>query len=82
MAILIWVVFGILAGITVNILEPRKSTLLGTVLLGVLGAILGGFLGNFFFGDKESLLIQILVLFIALIGASGLVAIQRLASRR
>jgi uncharacterized membrane protein YeaQ/YmgE (transglycosylase-associated protein family) len=44
-----WVIFGLLSGIVTNVINPKSSSVLGTVLLGMLGALLGGFLANLFF---------------------------------
>lgn len=52
MNILSWLVFGALAGIIANIIDPRpaRGGLVGAVILGILGAVLGGLLANLFLG--------------------------------
>lgn len=50
--ILVWIVFGLIAGVTANLLDPSpaKGGILGAILLGIAGSLLGGFLGNILFG--------------------------------
>lgn len=52
MNILVWIIFGLIAGAAANILDPSpsKSGIVGAVVLGVAGALLGGFLANIIFG--------------------------------
>jgi len=52
MNIIAWIVFGAIAGLVANLIDPRPSSggLLGAVVLGILGAIVGGFLANMLFG--------------------------------
>ncbi len=49
-----WILFGLIAGVVANRLNPRPSEegIVGAVILGTLGAILGSFLGNIIFGIK------------------------------
>lgn len=52
MNLLAWIIFGMLVGITANLIDPypAKGGLLGVIILGILGSVLGGFLGNVVFG--------------------------------
>lgn len=52
MDILTWIIFGLIAGIIANVIDPQPAQggLLGAVVLGILGAIIGGFLANILFG--------------------------------
>ncbi len=52
MSILTWIVFGLIAGIVAEIIDPHQETggLIGAIILGILGAIIGGFLANLIFG--------------------------------
>jgi outer membrane protein OmpA-like peptidoglycan-associated protein/uncharacterized membrane protein YeaQ/YmgE (transglycosylase-associated protein family) len=48
--IVMWVVFGLIAGAVAKLLMPGKDPggIIATMLLGIAGALLGGFLGNAF----------------------------------
>ena len=48
MAILGWIVFGLLVGIVAKLVHPGRDPggFIVTVLLGIAGALLGGFLGR------------------------------------
>jgi uncharacterized membrane protein YeaQ/YmgE (transglycosylase-associated protein family) len=52
MNIISWLLFGLIAGIIANTIDPspERGGLLGAVVLGVLGALLGGLLSNLIFG--------------------------------
>jgi len=52
MDIVTWVVFGLVAGIVANMIDPHPSEggVLGAIVLGILGAVVGGFLANLIFG--------------------------------
>jgi uncharacterized membrane protein YeaQ/YmgE (transglycosylase-associated protein family) len=52
MSILGWAVFGLVAGVIANALDPHPSEggVLGAIVLGILGAVVGGFLANMLFG--------------------------------
>jgi uncharacterized membrane protein YeaQ/YmgE (transglycosylase-associated protein family) len=44
-----WIIFGVIVGIVSNVLEPERTNILGSIILGVLGAVLGGFLASLLF---------------------------------
>lgn len=48
MNLVLWTTFGILAGITALVLNPRliKGGVLGPIMLGILGSIIGGMLAS------------------------------------
>lgn len=48
MGIILWIVFGVLAGSVAKLLMPGPDRLglVGTILVGVAGALAGGFLGS------------------------------------
>ena len=48
MGILLWIVFGIVAGSVAKLLMPGPDRLgmVGTIFVGVAGALIGGFLGS------------------------------------
>jgi uncharacterized membrane protein YeaQ/YmgE (transglycosylase-associated protein family) len=74
MAILGWIVFGLIVGIVAKLLMPGRDPggFIVTMLLGVVGAMIGGFIGRAmgFYGPNQgagflmSVLGAILVLFV------------------
>jgi len=52
MNIILWIVFGLIAGSIANFLDPHPSSggILGSIVLGIVGAIVGGFIANALFG--------------------------------
>ena len=52
MAILFWVIFGLIAGSIANAIDPHKSSggWLGSIVLGIVGAVIGGWIGSTFLG--------------------------------
>jgi uncharacterized membrane protein YeaQ/YmgE (transglycosylase-associated protein family) len=52
MNVLAWIVFGLIAGVIANMVDPRPASggLLGAIVLGIAGALVGGFLANLIFG--------------------------------
>ena len=52
MDIIIWLVFGLIAGAIANSIDPRpsKGGIVGSIVLGIVGAVVGGYLGEMFFG--------------------------------
>ena len=74
MAVLGWIVFGLVVGIVAKLLMPGKDPggFIVTMLLGVVGAMIGGFLGRAFgfYGPNQaagflmSVVGAILVLFV------------------
>ena len=52
MDVVAWLVFGLVAGVIANVIDPRPSQggVLGAIVLGILGALVGGFLANLLFG--------------------------------
>ena len=58
MAILSWIVFGLVVGIIAKLLMPGRDPggFIVTMLLGIAGALLGGFIGRAmgFYGDRKS----------------------------
>lgn len=67
MGILLWIVFGLIAGVVAKFIMPGRDPggIIVTILLGIAGAVVGGFIGTTFgFGtvtgfDGRSLLIAI-----------------------
>jgi uncharacterized membrane protein YeaQ/YmgE (transglycosylase-associated protein family) len=58
MAILSWIVFGLVVGIIAKVLMPGKDPggFIVTILLGIAGALIGGFIGRAmgFYGSGQS----------------------------
>ena len=54
MAILTWLLIGLIAGALARFLVPGRDPMgiLGTILLGLVGSLVGGFLGNLVFGGQ------------------------------
>jgi uncharacterized membrane protein YeaQ/YmgE (transglycosylase-associated protein family) len=52
MNIVAWLVFGLIAGVVANAIDPRPASggIVGAIVLGILGAFVGGFLGNLLLG--------------------------------
>jgi uncharacterized membrane protein YeaQ/YmgE (transglycosylase-associated protein family) len=48
MGILLWVVFGLIAGAVAKYLMPGNAPggIVATIILGIIGAVVGGFLGT------------------------------------
>jgi uncharacterized membrane protein YeaQ/YmgE (transglycosylase-associated protein family) len=54
MGILLWVVFGLIAGAIAKFVMPGKNPggIIATIVLGIIGAVVGGFIGaQLGFGD-------------------------------
>lgn len=76
MNIIVWLIFGFIAGAIANFIDPKpsKGGIIGSIILGVVGAFVGGFIGSTFFGvgvtgfDITSLIVAVagslLVLFV------------------
>lgn len=55
MSIIVWILFGIIAGMIAKWVSPGKSPggLFGTMLVGIFGALLGGFLATQLLGLSD-----------------------------
>lgn len=80
MAILSWIVFGLVIGIIAKLLMPGKDPggFIITILLGIAGALVGGFIGRAmgFYGPGQSA-----GWLMSILGAIILLALYRLATR-
>jgi uncharacterized membrane protein YeaQ/YmgE (transglycosylase-associated protein family) len=58
MAILSWIVFGLVVGVIAKLLTPGRDPggFIVTILLGIAGALLGGFIGRAmgFYGQQQA----------------------------
>ena len=80
MAILSWIVFGLVIGIIAKLLMPGRDPggFIVTILLGIAGALVGGFIGRAmgFYGPSRSA-----VWLMSILGAIILLALYRMLVR-
>lgn len=83
MDILSWIIFGLVAGILVSILDPYPSTegILGTVMLGILGSLVGGLLSGIVFGAEGVIGFNVPSLAFAILSSLLLLLISRAVRR-
>jgi uncharacterized membrane protein YeaQ/YmgE (transglycosylase-associated protein family) len=83
MAILSWIVFGIVVGIIAKLLMPGKDPggIIVTMLLGIAGSLIGGFIGRAFTGGSPGQSAGAGYI-MSIIGAIILLAIYRMMVRR
>jgi uncharacterized membrane protein YeaQ/YmgE (transglycosylase-associated protein family) len=81
MAILSWIVFGIVIGFIAKLLMPGRDPggFIVTMLLGIAGALVGGFIGRAmgFYGSDQSA-----GWLMSILGAVLLLALYRVLARR
>jgi uncharacterized membrane protein YeaQ/YmgE (transglycosylase-associated protein family) len=81
MAILSWIVFGLVVGIIAKLLMPGRDPggFIITMLLGIAGALVGGFIGRAmgFYGPNQGA-----GWLISILGAIVLLALYRMTIRR
>jgi uncharacterized membrane protein YeaQ/YmgE (transglycosylase-associated protein family) len=81
MAILSWILFGLVVGIIAKLLMPGRDPggFIITILLGIAGALIGGFIGRAlgFYGTNESA-----GWIVSILGAIILLALYRMMVRR
>jgi uncharacterized membrane protein YeaQ/YmgE (transglycosylase-associated protein family) len=81
MAILSWIVFGLVIGIIAKLLMPGKDPggFIVTMLLGIAGALVGGFIGRAmgFYGPSQGA-----GWLMSILGAIILLALYRMLARR
>jgi len=89
LAVIGWIVFGLIAGIIAKVIMPGKDPggFIVTTLLGIVGAVIGGYLGQFLFGygasgsgdvTKPGFLMSLVL---AVVGAIVLLLLYRLLIR-
>ena len=80
-AVLSWIVFGLVVGIIAKLLMPGNDPggFIVTVLLGIAGALVGGFVGRAlgFYGPSE-----VAGYLMSIVGAIILLALYRMMTRR
>ena len=81
MAILSWILFGLVVGVIAKLLMPGRDPggFIITILLGIAGALVGGFVGRAmgFYGPDQSA-----GWLMSIVGAIVLLLLYRLAVRR
>ena len=81
MAILSWILFGLVVGIIAKLLMPGRDPggFIVTILLGIAGALVGGFIGRAmgFYGANEGA-----GWIVSILGAIILLALYRMLVRR
>jgi uncharacterized membrane protein YeaQ/YmgE (transglycosylase-associated protein family) len=81
MAILEWILFGLVVGVIAKLLMPGRDPggFIITILLGVAGALLGGFVGRAmgFYGESQGA-----GWIMSIVGAVILLALYRMMARR
>ena len=81
MAILSWILFGLVIGIIAKLLMPGRDPggFIVTILLGIAGALVGGFIGRAmgFYGEGQSA-----GWLMSMLGAIILLALYRMLVRR
>ncbi|HEU4932948.1 MAG TPA: GlsB/YeaQ/YmgE family stress response membrane protein [Pyrinomonadaceae bacterium] len=92
MAIIGWIIFGLIAGLIAKAIMPGRDPggAIVTILLGIAGAIIGGFVGQALFGYGRTVndtgdLSQpgfLMSLVLAVVGAIVLLALYRLVKGR
>jgi uncharacterized membrane protein YeaQ/YmgE (transglycosylase-associated protein family) len=92
LAILGWIIFGLIAGLIAKAVMPGKDPggVIITILLGIAGAVIGGFIGRALFGygsrvnsaDDISQPGFLMSLVLSVVGAIVLLAVYRLIRGR
>jgi uncharacterized membrane protein YeaQ/YmgE (transglycosylase-associated protein family) len=81
MAILSWILFGLVVGVIAKLLMPGRDPggFIVTILLGIAGALIGGFIGRAmgFYGSNQSA-----GWIVSILGAIILLALYRMMVRR
>lgn len=78
MSIIAWLVIGVIAGWLAGlVMRGGGYGLIGDLITGVLGALFGGWLAGLVFGGDYLTGINVPTIFVALVGALILIAIQR-----
>lgn len=83
MNVITWVIFGLIVGTIVSIIDPspQKGGIITGLILGVLGSVLGGFVANLVFGINLQGF-SFTSLLIAVLGSLMLLGVTRVYQRR
>ena len=77
MTILLWIIFGAIAGFLADLIMSSDNGLIEDMILGVIGAFVGGFVFNFF-GQAGVTGFNLYSVIVAVIGASVIIFLGRL----
>ncbi|MGE5041908.1 MAG: GlsB/YeaQ/YmgE family stress response membrane protein [Candidatus Levyibacteriota bacterium] len=80
MGILLWIIFGALAGWLASIVMKSSQGIFGDIILGILGAVVGGLIMSFF-GQAGVTGFNVYSLLVAIIGAVVLIWLGRVFYR-
>jgi uncharacterized membrane protein YeaQ/YmgE (transglycosylase-associated protein family) len=81
MDILLWIIFGGLAGLIASMIVGTNEGMLGNIIVGIVGAVLGGFIMNAF-GQAGVTGFNWYSFSVAILGAIVLLWIYRAFTRR
>ncbi|QQR98733.1 MAG: GlsB/YeaQ/YmgE family stress response membrane protein [Sphingobacteriales bacterium] len=82
MGILLWIIFGLIAGVLAKVIMPGKDPggWFISILLGIAGAFVGGFVGTRLgIGSVDGFNLQSFA--IAVVGALGILGVYRLVKK-
>ncbi|HYM65238.1 MAG TPA: GlsB/YeaQ/YmgE family stress response membrane protein [Candidatus Sulfotelmatobacter sp.] len=77
MGILLWIIFGAIAGWLASTLTESRHGMIVDIILGILGAFVGGIIMNFF-GQSGVTGFNLYSIFVAVIGSIALIFIGRI----
>ncbi len=81
MGIILWIVFGLIAGSIANFIAPSsQGGIIGSIILGIIGAVVGGYLGERFFGVGVTGF-NVMSFVVAVIGSLLVIFVGRLVTR-
>jgi uncharacterized membrane protein YeaQ/YmgE (transglycosylase-associated protein family) len=81
MGIILWIVFGALAGLVASFIMKTRTGILWDTVIGIVGAVIGGFLASMF-GAAGVTGFNLYSFFVAVVGAVVLLAIVKAVSGR
>lgn len=76
MGILLWIIFGAIAGWVASMIMRSENGLLWDILLGIVGSVIGGFIMSLF-GQPSVNGFNLYSFFVAILGAVALIWIGR-----
>jgi uncharacterized membrane protein YeaQ/YmgE (transglycosylase-associated protein family) len=84
MAILTWILVGLIAGVLAKIAMPGPDPggIILTIVIGIVGAFIGGFLLNQLTGRPNVMDFSLASILVATLGSIILLAVYRLVTRR
>jgi uncharacterized membrane protein YeaQ/YmgE (transglycosylase-associated protein family) len=84
MAILTWILVGLIAGVLAKIAMPGPDPggIILTIVIGIVGALIGGFVVNQLTGRPNVMEFSLSSILVATLGSIILLAVYRLVTRR